>query len=525
MAGQRLDVVLKTSFSLSRSRVRQAIKQGLCILNGNVVLEADKKLACGDEIEFHLPVASTHLAPERMTARIIWQDEDLVICDKPPGLTTHPCPSCTENTLVQQLLDAFPCISEMGGDRPGIVHRLDKDTSGLIAVALHEAARTAMAEKFAKREIRKEYLCLVKGKPLENGSCAKPIARHPEIKTRMATIAQGRAALTTWRLLRYFPESDFSLLAVRIHTGRTHQIRVHMASLGYPLLGDKVYGTAVVARMAPRQMLHAWRLEFQHPFKGERLSFESSPPEDFMETISGNTLSTQLLVITGKPGSGKSAVTDVLAREGYPAISADEIITELYNGSTPLVDWVKINIGSSILDDQGSICKDKLFPFLQKDPLLKKEFETYAHELVFERIEDFWRQERQNGAEFVIAEIPLYFESRFPGKFKTKPFVLGVDCPKEIRWNRLKNIRGWDEEKIAAIDSWQWPDAKKMAACDVVVENAGTLEELALGVDEALATIKAMGAEKRRKLALDVNKLCQSTPDDAGQHGEDDIAR
>lgn len=244
-----------------------------------------------------------------------------------------------------------------------------------------------------------------------------------------------------------------------------------------------------------------------------------------METISRNTASTQLLVVTGKPGSGKSAVTELLAREGFPAISADEIITELYNGSTPLVDWVKINIGSSILDEQGFICKDKLFPFFQKNPLLKKEFETYAHELVFERIEAFCRKAEQNGAEFVIAEIPLYFESRFPGKFKTKPLVVGVDCPVEIRWKRLKNIRGWDEEKIAAIDSWQWPDVKKMAACDVVVKNAGTLEELALGVGNALESIKGMVAEKRRKLACEVNKLCQSTPDYASRCEENDIAR
>lgn len=518
MAGQRLDVVLKKMFSLSRSRVQLGIKKGFCLINGEVVLEPDKKVSLGEEVDFDMPAAPGFLVPETMTVKTVWADEDLVICEKPAGLTVHPCPSCPGNTLVQQLLEAFPDIAAMGGERPGIVHRLDKDTSGLIVAALHEAARLALAEKFAKHEIRKEYLCLVKGKPPESGDCALPIGRHPEIKTKMAITSerQGRAALTSWRLLRYFPEGDFSLLAVRIYTGRTHQIRVHMAFQGHPLLGDKVYGGAAAGRLAPRQMLHAWRLEFQHPIKNERLSFSSPPPEDFLNTIFANAISTPLLVITGKPGSGKSAVTELIASQGYPAISADDIITELYNGSTPLVDWVKINIGADVLDEAGNISRERLLPLLMNNPGLKKEFEAYAHELVFERIDNFWRQAAQKGDDLAVAEIPLYFESRFSDKFKTRPLVMGVECDAEIRWQRLKNTRGWDDGKIAAIDGWQWPEAKKMAACDVVVDNSGTLAELKAGVAEGMEKIKAIVAAKRRVMGADVERLYQSSPEYCG---------
>lgn len=524
--GKRLDLALKQELSLSRTRVQQAIKQGLCLLNGQIILEPDRKLCSGDQVDFTLPSSSAVLTPEKITAKIVWQDDDLVVCEKPPGLTAHPCPSCPENTLVQQLLDVFPQIADMGGERPGIVHRLDKDTSGLIMAALHERARVCLTEKFARHEVRKEYLCLVKGKPAEAGWCSKSIGRHPDIKTKMAIVSerQGRPAFTSWRRLRYFQEGDFSLLAVRIQTGRTHQIRVHMSALGYPLLGDKVYGTRAIARLAPRQMLHAWRLELLHPFNETRLSFRSLPPEDFMEAIMQNTDSTPLLVVTGKPGSGKSAVTELLAKRGYPAISADEIIAALYTGETPLTDWLKINLGQDIFNAEGNISKTRLFPILENNPGLKKEFESYAHELVFEKINAFWQEGRQKGASFVIAEIPLYFESRFQDKFVLKPLVLGVDCDANTRRDRLRNTRGWDDDKIAAIDSWQWPDAKKMAACDVVLKNMGNLNDLAVEVDAAMDKIEDMVAEKRFALAVEVAGLYQSSPDYGAIPGEKDNA-
>ena len=221
-----------------------------CRIDGLPVSTASLKLKAGQEVRLDLPDTANELRAEDEAVDILWQDEHLLLCNKPAGLTVHPCPSCPENTLVQRLLHHFPRLREQEGLRPGVVHRLDKDTSGLLLVALDEPTRLRMSEAFARREVHKEYLALVQGVPPQTGTCREPLGRHPTAKVKMAVVPEnrgGKAAHSDWRVLWSSPRKDFSLVAVRIHTGRTHQIRVHMAHVGYirgscsPLAAKKDY--------------------------------------------------------------------------------------------------------------------------------------------------------------------------------------------------------------------------------------------------------------------------------------------
>ena len=245
LVGQRLDKALCGLLpDLSRAAVQRAITAGTCRIDGLPVSTASLKLKAGQEVRLDLPDTANELRAEDEAVDILWQDEHLLLCNKPAGLTVHPCPSCPENTLVQRLLHHFPRLREQEGLRPGVVHRLDKDTSGLLLVALDEPTRLRMSEAFARREVHKEYLALVQGVPPQTGTCREPLGRHPTAKVKMAVVPEnrgGKAAHSDWRVLWSSPRKDFSLVAVRIHTGRTHQIRVHMAHVGHPLLGDALY--------------------------------------------------------------------------------------------------------------------------------------------------------------------------------------------------------------------------------------------------------------------------------------------
>ncbi|MEG6594176.1 RluA family pseudouridine synthase, partial [Desulfovibrio sp. 1188_IL3213] len=254
-----------------------------CTVDGLPEKRPAAKVHMGQAVILNLPEHQGSLQPEEGHLELLWQDAHLVVCNKPAGLTVHPCPSCPEQTLVQRLLGRFPQLSRLEGQRPGIVHRLDKDTSGLLVVALTESDRLTLSEAFAERQVHKEYLALVSGLPPLEGQCREPLGRHPTAKIKMAVVPEnrgGRQAFTEWRRLWSTDDNSVSLLAVRIHTGRTHQIRVHMAHMGHPLLGDRLYAPKAVQDMAPRQMLHAWRLNFTHPASGEDMRFTCPPPQD-----------------------------------------------------------------------------------------------------------------------------------------------------------------------------------------------------------------------------------------------------
>lgn len=375
----------------------------------------------------------------------------------------------------------------MDGQRPGIVHRLDKDTSGLIAVARTEAARLALASDFAERRVRKVYLAIVHGVPeRKEGVIEAPIGRHPTQKTRMAVVEKGgREARSDYRVLWTGPRGLASLVAVRIHTGRTHQIRVHMSHIGHPLLGDAVYGPqeqAVwqrrpdrLAALAPRQMLHAFFLSLQHPESGEQVTLWQQPPTDFQTLLAGLKRECLRVGIVGMPGSGKSATVRFLREAGLPAFSADECVAEMYGPDGDGSSMIRQRFGGEYSNEDGSVNKPILFKAMCDSEGLRREVMDIIHPIVRHACEAFFKEHRD--APVVYAEIPLLLEGGWHESGEVD-CVVGVRCPEDKRTGELRKLRGLDEETLAIFDSWQWPEEKKLAACDLLIDNCGGLPEL-----------------------------------------------
>ena len=266
----------------SRARWQKALSAGLVRLNGAVARAADP-VAVDDLIEAAPPPAAeppAQAAAEDIPLEIIYEDADLLCLNKPPGLVVHPAAGHWQGTLVNAILHHCADVSDGGHPlRPGIVHRLDKDTSGCILVAKNDAAHAALARQFAGRTAQKTYLAVVRGRPRATGGVVTgAIARHPVHRQRMAISRRpgARAAETAWKVLQ--TEGNLSLLECRPKTGRTHQIRVHLKHLGHPVAGDRVYGGGADF---PRQLLHAWKIAVDHPSTGERLAFQAPVPADF----------------------------------------------------------------------------------------------------------------------------------------------------------------------------------------------------------------------------------------------------
>ncbi|MBU4186274.1 MAG: RluA family pseudouridine synthase, partial [Proteobacteria bacterium] len=228
--------------------------------------------------------------PEPHDIDILYEDTHIIIINKEPGLVVHPAPGHNKGTLVNRLLYHCPELEGIGGKlRPGIVHRLDKDTSGTMVVAKNDAAHINLAAQFKSRKIKKIYLALVHGVvKSESGSISLPIGRHPSDRKKISTVSRkSRSAKTFWKVIERFNGATF--LELDLKTGRTHQIRVHCAAINHPIVGDPVYGGKKAAKKlptsVPRQMLHAWQLEFTHPATGEVMSFESPIPQDMEKVI------------------------------------------------------------------------------------------------------------------------------------------------------------------------------------------------------------------------------------------------
>ena len=273
--------------ALSRSRWKQLIAAGRVILNGAPVLKANAALAPGDELRCTIPAPEPiGLVPADIPLDILHEDADLIVLNKPAGLVVHPAPGHAADTLVNALIHHCTDLRGIGGElRPGIVHRLDKDTSGVLVVAKNEPAHAALVAQFSSHAIRKEYLALAWGTCNKSaGTVELPIGRHPVHRQKMAVTDKGRAAVTHYDVLAAGPLA--SLLRVRIETGRTHQIRVHLAHLGHPVVGDATYGRARHGLpedlKIQRQMLHAHVLEIVHPRTGHPLVCTAPPPADFL---------------------------------------------------------------------------------------------------------------------------------------------------------------------------------------------------------------------------------------------------
>jgi 23S rRNA pseudouridine1911/1915/1917 synthase len=265
---------------LSRSRLQALIKDGHILVNGAAARASDK-LRTGDTVTFDEPpvIASTTEA-EDIALAVLYEDDDLIVINKPAGLVVHPAVGHSNGTLVNALLFHCDELSGIGGvERPGIVHRLDKETSGCLVAAKNDLAHQALVQQFAGREVTKIYLAIASGRfAKKSGLVDAPIGRHRVHRQKMAVVreGEGREARTGWRVLADLPAG--TLVECTLHTGRTHQIRVHLKHLGHPLLGDSVYGKP--AGFA-RQMLHAWKLGFTHPRSGKRIDCIAPIPEDF----------------------------------------------------------------------------------------------------------------------------------------------------------------------------------------------------------------------------------------------------
>jgi 23S rRNA pseudouridine1911/1915/1917 synthase len=282
--GARLDkYVCQKLPELSRTRAQKLIADGCITVNDHVV-KPGLKLNIGDRLKvIILPTPPSRLTPEAMPLNIIYEDDDLLVVDKPAGLTVHPAPGHPSHTLVNALLSHFPHLADIGDSlRPGIVHRLDKDTSGVMLVAKNSLAQADLAEQFKTHSVTKAYLVLVKGHLTpENGIIEAAIGRDPRHRQRMAVVAGGREARTEYRVIKYI--GDYTLLEVMPETGRTHQIRVHLAAIGFPVVGDKVYG--VKSPLLSRQFMHACRLGFKLPSSGEYVEFKSELPPDLAQAL------------------------------------------------------------------------------------------------------------------------------------------------------------------------------------------------------------------------------------------------
>ena len=276
--GERLDVTLSRDGELSRSRAAALIKEGRAMVNGRTEDKPSFKAEIGARIVLDLPdIKPARAEAQDIPLEILYQDAHLAVVVKPCGMVVHPAAGNDDGTLVNALLYHLDSLSGIGGEmRPGIVHRLDKDTSGLMLVAKDDSTHAALSRQLAERQMEKHYRAVVYGKMKEpEGVIEKPIGRSKTDRKKMAVDENGRWAKTEWRVLRQ--ESDRALLDVHIITGRTHQIRVHMASIGHPVLGDALYGHKRMPS-ADRLMLHAYSLAFTHPATGERMTFTAPCP-------------------------------------------------------------------------------------------------------------------------------------------------------------------------------------------------------------------------------------------------------
>ena len=285
--GKRLDKYLKEVLSLSRERIKSLIHEGLITVN-NEKKKPSYSLLSGDRVYYYIPLPKKmEIKAEEGDIEILYEDKYLAIINKPPGLSVHPSPGIYEHTLVNILLSKFKDLSGIGGvERPGIVHRLDKDTSGIMIIAKEERAHLILSDAFKNRKIAKTYLAITYGAIAEDkGKIDAPIGRDPVHRKKMKVILNNaREAITHFEVLKRF--KSFTYIKASPKTGRTHQIRVHLAYIGHPLVGDATYSKKKIDIPIKRHALHAYSIRFEHPILGKTMEFSVEPPKDFQSLLS-----------------------------------------------------------------------------------------------------------------------------------------------------------------------------------------------------------------------------------------------
>ena len=283
-SGQRLDVFLIENTDFTRSHIKNLIEKGLVSVGGKVATKAGAALKNGDVVEIEmLQPQKISTEPEDVDFEIVYQDKDLAVINKPQGLVVHPCSSTKSGTLVNGLLKKIKDLSGINGElRPGIVHRLDKDTSGLLVIAKNDFAHVNLAEQIKNKTCHRNYLAILEGNlPQNSGRIETFIKRDPKNRMKMSVQDSGRVAITDFKVLKRFEKC--CLVEFSLQTGRTHQIRVHCKYLNHPIIGDKLYGRE--EKGLAGQLLHAYKLSFTHPRTGEVLTFEAPIPTYFQEFL------------------------------------------------------------------------------------------------------------------------------------------------------------------------------------------------------------------------------------------------
>lgn len=522
-AGLRLDQFWARELAaqgVSRERAKDWIRDGLAAIDGRACAKPNTRLAGVERLTLRAPQGlgdwQAGVRPEPGALDVVHADDSVAVLDKPAGLTVHPAPGLSGGTLVHRLLSRFPALAALMTDtdrfRPGIVHRLDKDTSGLIVVALTEKARLALARDFASRQVDKTYLAVVRGRPSRiEGEIDAPIGRHPTQKTKMAVVEKGgRPARTGFRVLWTEPRGRASLLALSLFTGRTHQIRVHMAHLGHPLLGDAAYGPGRSAwpgpGLAPRQMLHAFRLAFAHPGTGERMIFFRPPPADFLGLLLALAGTCLRVGIVGLPGSGKSTLLRILEERGEACFSADAAVARLYAPGQDGARWLAARFGGRFIGPDGGADRAALFAAMAASGSLRREIVDLVHPLVEHALLEFWSAQASRPRAF--AEVPLLLEGGWHKKGLVD-LVAGVHCPDSLRLGALRQGRGIAPERQAVFDSWQWPMREKLGQCQLVVENPGDVAGLARRAEALLRALDSISGSRRERFAAWLSALWQ----------------
>ena len=287
-SGDRIDALLARNIGdLSRSAAQRLLEEGMVRLRGEPVRK-NYRCAAGDAFAVSLPEAEEiPLLAQDIPLDVVFEDDDVIVVNKPRGMVVHPAPGHPDGTLVNALLwHCGDSLSGIGGEkRPGIVHRIDKDTSGLLIAAKHDFAHQALSAQLSDRSLSRVYEAVVRGSLREDaGTVDKPIGRHPTDRKRMAVVPDGRPAVTHWEVLARY--RGYTHIRCRLETGRTHQIRVHLASLGHPLLGDETYGAPAPDKGLTGQCLHARELKFIHPRSGKPVHLETELPDYFIEVLS-----------------------------------------------------------------------------------------------------------------------------------------------------------------------------------------------------------------------------------------------
>jgi 23S rRNA pseudouridine1911/1915/1917 synthase len=523
-SGARLDQFWARHLSaeeVSRSEIQEWIRAGRATVDGRSCKRPGQKVVAGQVLGLQGERRET--VPEAVAGELAIRHADggLVILDKPAGLVIHPAPSVAGTTLVNLLLHHFPQLSGQDSFRPGIVHRLDKDTSGLVVVALKRRVKDELSRAFAERRIVKEYLALVHGvlHPAQ-GEIALALGRHPQQKTRMAVLRSGgREATTRYTTIWSSPEGEYSLVRVRILTGRTHQIRVHLSHAGHPLVGDALYGGAIrgssrrdriLAKLATRQMLHAFRLGLTHPETGAVLDLVSPPPKDFRRLLCFLLTRGQRVGLTGMPGSGKSTLLSILTRRGVPVWSADEAVRALYQPGADGWIMIRKRFGERFAPDPRlPVDRAALLSAVAEDGRILREVETLIHPLVEHAMSGFFAAHRH--APVAVAEVPLLAEKGWTrgGQFD---LTVGIYMDQEQRRAHLAD-KGWPASMIGLAESRQWAQKDKLRACDLVLDNSGGLDRLEHRADTLLALLRTIRVKERMRRMSAIERLWKETRD------------